>query len=105
MNLDKYIKIELMENDEDIDFENESEHIISIIDQANKELEKHYSGKYKFKITNEKKGIDPSKLKISPKRKRRIKEIWLKFNSDLSNIQRQYEKFLQTSLQKDPHDV
>lgn len=98
----KHLKLYLSEkrekNNRDID---DRSHIMKLLDDANKELERHYSGKYEFHIYANDNGINPDDLKLSPKKKREIKEIWLRFNSNLSRIQRNYEKYLQTSLQDD----
>jgi len=76
-------------------------HIMKLLDEANRELEKHYNGKYEFHIFPNDTGVSPDSLHLSPKKKREIKEIWLRFDSNLSRIQRDYEKYLQKSLQDD----
>lgn len=97
MDINKYLNLKLTEKPEKK--ETYKEDIIKVLDKANKELEKFYAGKYKFSLSTDDDDIEPDKLKLSPKRKRKIKEIWLKFDSELSEIQRNYEKNLQKKLE------
>jgi len=98
----KYLKLYLSEKNKEKNIKiDDRSHIMKLLDKANQELEKHYDGKYEFHIYANENGITPDNLKLSPKKKREIKEIWLRFNSDLSKVQRDYEKYLQESLQDD----
>jgi len=74
MDINKYLNIRLSETPtkNNIIYK---EGILEIIENANKELEKYYAGKYKFSLSYESNGIKPDKLKLSPKKKRKIKEI------------------------------
>lgn len=72
---------------------------IKLLEEANKELKKIYRGKYKFDFCFEDEGIMPDEIKIDTKKAERLKDKWLKFNSDLSDIQNKFEKSLQDSLQ------
>ena len=102
----KYLKLHLSESISSSDKNTDKRrHLMKLIDDANYELERYYHGKYKFQVSEDNNGVSPDDLQLSPKKKRRIKEIWLRFDSDLSKIQRQYEKYLQTSLQNDNEDV
>lgn len=47
--------------------------IYAIVKMANKELNKNYTGKYKFSVSNGNKDIN--ELKLSPKKKREIKKL------------------------------
>jgi hypothetical protein len=64
---DKKIPVILYESEE-------MNKIIAILDYANKELQRHYDGKYRFQLCEEKEGIPVDKLKVTPKKKRIIKE-------------------------------
>lgn len=96
MDINKYLKLNLSDKEPDQP-EKYDTRILELLENANRELEKYYSGKYKFNICED--GIDPNNLRLSPKKKRRIKEIWLKFDSDLSEVQRKYERYLQNSME------
>lgn len=76
------------------------EKILELLRNANKELEKYYAGKYKFSVSDNNKDALDNIKKLPPKRKRKIKEIWLEFDSELCRLQRQYNLFLQDSLEK-----
>lgn len=78
----------------------ENEKVSKLLDKINLYLKKEYTGKYKFNLCSEENGIKPDELKLSPKKKRKIKTRWLEFNSQLSEIQREYECFLQNSKKK-----
>ncbi len=93
----KYLKLGLSEKKEKK--KPNKRDILDLLDKANKELEKYYDGKYGFSVVDEEDYVLPEELKLSPKKKRKIKEIWLQFDSELSSIQRRYEKFLQKSLE------
>lgn len=102
--LNKYLKLTLKERERSkFSFEDKNDDIIQLLDKANHELEQYYTGKMCFDICeDEKEHNPPDKLKkITPKKKRKIKEIWLQFDSHLSEIQRKYEKYLQESLEKE----
>ena len=97
----KYLNLTLSENKTIVNLPEETkDSVLKILEIANKELSKVYNGKYKFQLSyiNEK---NPDELKLTPKKKRRIKEKWLEFNSELSKIHRKYESFLQHGLQND----
>lgn len=95
--INKYLKLDKIT--EKNKFSNQDSGISKLLDSANSELEKYYTGNMRFNLCIDKEGMTPDNLKISPKKKRKIKEIWLKFDSELSKIQRQFEKVLQESLQ------
>lgn len=69
---------------------------LPLLDFANNELQKFYKGKYKFSITEHE--IDIDKLKISTCKKRSIFQKSLEFNSKLSEIQRNFERYLQKNI-------
>ncbi|HSH51052.1 MAG TPA: hypothetical protein VK982_04930 [Bacteroidales bacterium] len=73
---------------------------LKLLEKANKDLRKLYRGKYVFDFCFENEGSMPEDIKIDSKKYEKIKEKWLKFNSDLSDIQTNFEKTLQDSLQK-----
>ena len=100
MKFNKYLKIGLSEKKHPVKNDTEiNDDFKQLLDRANKELRKYYSGGYCFDICDEiEKSADD--LKLSPKNKRAVKEIWLKFNSEVSKVQRQYECFLQKEIEK-----
>lgn len=101
----KYLKLQLTEKEKECNFSDETE-LMKLLKNANKELDRVYNGKFKFSITDANDDFDPfAKVKLSPKKKRRIKELWLKFDSDLSRIQRYYEKYFQNSLQNNSDEL
>ena len=67
----EYLYLNLTDIEDVVSIENED--INSLLNIANKELKKYYSGKYKFEISNENKKVD--KLKLNPKKNREIKEL------------------------------
>jgi len=71
------------------------DNVSKLINKLNLYLKKDYSGKYKFNLLSNDEGIIPDKLKMNPKKKRAIKRRWIEFNSELSEIQRNWEKELQ----------
>lgn len=98
MNIYKHLKLTLSEElDSGEELTKKQQDLLALLKDANKELEQYYAGKYKFSISDDIKET-PDDLKLSPKRKRKIKEIWLKFDSELSKLQRQYNSFLQNSI-------
>jgi len=97
--INKYLSLKLTDKDNSGHI-CEDNNILKLLKTANKELEKYYTGSKRFNILMENEGLTPNNLKISPKKKRKIKEIWLKFDSELSKYQRQYEKFLQKSIEE-----
>ena len=75
MDIYKHLRLTL----DDIQFAKETKEdrqnkVLELLKEANRELEKYYAGKYKFNIAEEDK-VTPDKLELSPKKKRRIKEI------------------------------
>ncbi|MFW6002488.1 MAG: hypothetical protein ACOCQD_04030 [archaeon] len=76
MDIYKHLKLTLSEdNDTDIIVEEDSR-VLKLLKKANDELEKYYTGKYKFNISKTgSDNIDFKNIKLSPKKKRKIKEI------------------------------
>lgn len=99
MDIYKHLKLTLSEDNETDTIVEEDSSILDLLKKANSELEKYYAGKYKFNISKSNKN-DPDfkKIKLSPKKKRKIKEIWLSFDSELCKLQRNYNYFLKDTL-------
>lgn len=76
MNVYKHLKLTLSENELDTEDEitQKQKNLLALLKDANKELEQYYAGRYKFSISDDIKDT-PDDLKLSPKRKRKIKEI------------------------------
>lgn len=71
-----------------------------LLDRANIELKKMYRGKLRFDFCLENEGLTPDEVKIERKKVRQLKEKWLDFNNELSEIQIAFEERLKKSLQK-----
>jgi len=99
MDIYKHLKLTLSNDVSESATSNDSK-VLKLLKDANKELEKYYDGKFKFKITD-KNNETPEKLRLSPKKKRKIKEIWLTFDSELCKLQRNYNSFLQNTMDKE----
>ncbi|MFW6047555.1 MAG: hypothetical protein ACOCP4_07225 [Candidatus Woesearchaeota archaeon] len=75
MNIYKHLKLTRKENKNEYDdrYEKYDDRISKILEEANNELESYYSGSFKFDLDDD--GITPDNLKLTPKKKRQIKEI------------------------------
>ena len=52
----------------------EDDNVQKLIDKLNLYLKKQYTGKYKFDLYTNENGIAPDDLKLTPKKKRKIKD-------------------------------
>lgn len=68
--------------------------IEALLETSNAELKKVYRGRYRFALCSEGEGVMPMKLKIDASKRYIIKEKWLKFNDELSDIQDKFERSL-----------
>lgn len=77
MDIYKHLKLTLSEEEPTVDEskDKKQERVLQLLKDANKELEKYYAGRFKFNISNGGKETPDDIKKISPKRKRKIKEI------------------------------
>lgn len=77
MDIYKHLKLTLVESEEKSDNSDDKKRkeLLELLKDANKELEKYYAGRYRFDISDKSENELDNVKKITPKRKRKIKEI------------------------------
>lgn len=73
---------------------------VMLLDRANEELKKIYSGKHRFDFCLEGECLPLGSVKVDKKKQRQIKEKWFKFNDELSGIQNIFEDNIRKNLHK-----